>query len=108
VGGPWKIVLPDGRTADTGEVVKFEPLRRLAIRWQHELTPEFKAEGYSLCTMEIERAGEATKLPVARPATPDCQLSRAGRGCKILGCVEASWRAVSSGAPTSATAPATI
>lgn len=64
-GGSWKLVLPDGRIADTGEIVEFEQKKRLAIRWQHELRPDLKAEGPSLCTMEIESApGEAVKLTV--------------------------------------------
>ena len=31
-------------------------LKRLAIRWRNEFMPEMKAEGWSLCTMEIEPA----------------------------------------------------
>jgi len=64
VGGAWKLILPDGRTADTGEIIEFEPTRRLAIRWRNEFRPELKAEGWSLCTMEIEPNGEAVKLTV--------------------------------------------
>jgi uncharacterized protein YndB with AHSA1/START domain len=61
VGGSWKLVLPDGRVCDTGEIVVFEPSRRLGIRWRNEFRPEFKAEGWSLCTMEIEPVGDAVK-----------------------------------------------
>lgn len=64
VGGAWKLTYPDGRVTDAGEIVEFEPLKRLAIRWRHEFKPELKAEGWSLCTMEIERTGEAVKLTV--------------------------------------------
>jgi uncharacterized protein YndB with AHSA1/START domain len=64
VGGSWKLVRPNGVVADTGEIVEFEPPRRLAIRWRHEMTPELKAEGWSLCTMDLEPAGEAVKLTV--------------------------------------------
>jgi uncharacterized protein YndB with AHSA1/START domain len=64
VGGSWKLTFPDGRTADTGEIVEFEPARRLAIRWRNEFRPELKAEGWSLCTMEIEPSGDAAKLTV--------------------------------------------
>jgi uncharacterized protein YndB with AHSA1/START domain len=52
------------RPPDAGEIVAFEPEKRLAIRWRNEFKPEFKAEGWSLCTMEIERKGEAVKLTV--------------------------------------------
>lgn len=64
VGGAWKLIYPDGRMTDAGEIVEFEPSKRLAIRWRHELKPELKAEGWSLCTMEIEPTGEAVKLTV--------------------------------------------
>jgi uncharacterized protein YndB with AHSA1/START domain len=63
-GGAWKIVYPDGRITDTGEIVEFAPPKRLAIRWRNEFRPELKAEGWSLCTMEIEPQGEAVKLTV--------------------------------------------
>ncbi|HEX7390675.1 MAG TPA: SRPBCC family protein [Acidiphilium sp.] len=63
-GGAWKIAFPDGRVADTGEIVAFEPGKRLAIRWRNEFRPELKAEGWSLCTMEIETVGEAVRLTV--------------------------------------------
>ena len=64
VGGSWKLVFPDGRTADAGEIVAFEPGKRLGIRWRNEFKPELKAEGWSLCTMEIELVDEAVKLTV--------------------------------------------
>jgi uncharacterized protein YndB with AHSA1/START domain len=64
-GGAWKMTSPDGRTAtDTGEIVEFEPPKRLAIRWRNEFRPELKAEGWSLCTMAIETSGDAVKLTV--------------------------------------------
>ena len=63
-GGAWKLVRPDGKLADAGEIVEFDAPRRLAIRWRHEMTPEFQAEGWSLCTMELEPAGAAVKLTV--------------------------------------------
>jgi uncharacterized protein YndB with AHSA1/START domain len=64
VGGPWKLVFPDGRMADSGEIVAFEPGKRLGIRWRNEFRPELKAEGWSLCIMEIETVEGAVKLTV--------------------------------------------
>ena len=63
-GGTWKLVFPDGRVADQGEIVEFEPQQRLAIKWRNEFKPEFKAEGWSHCTMELEPQDEAVKLTV--------------------------------------------
>ena len=66
-GSPWRLVFDDGRLADAGEIVESVPPRRLVIRWRNEWKPEFKAEGYSLCTLEIE--------PVDDVAVPAVRLS---------------------------------
>jgi uncharacterized protein YndB with AHSA1/START domain len=63
-GSSWKNVYPDGRITDVGEIVEAEPCRRLVIRWEHQDKPELKAEGQSLCTMEIEPSGTAVKLSI--------------------------------------------
>jgi uncharacterized protein YndB with AHSA1/START domain len=63
-GSPWKMVYPDGRITDMGEIVESEPPRRLVIRWRNEFKPELKAEGESLCTMELEPVGAAVKLSI--------------------------------------------
>jgi uncharacterized protein YndB with AHSA1/START domain len=63
-GGAWRLLFPDGRTADTGEIVDCEPPHRLQIRWRNEFRPELKSEGWSLCTMEIEAGAAAVKLTV--------------------------------------------
>jgi uncharacterized protein YndB with AHSA1/START domain len=64
VGGAWKLVFPDGRLADSGEITAFEPLSHLAIRWRNEWSPELHAEGWSLCAMALEAEGEVVKLTV--------------------------------------------
>src|SRR6202162_4637298 len=56
-GSSWKMVHPDGTLSDSGEIGEAEPPRRLVIRWQHQNKPELKAEGESLCTMELEPSG---------------------------------------------------
>ena len=64
LGSPWKMVQPDGSTTDAGSIVESDPPRRLVIRWQHQAKPELKAEGESLCTMEVEPSGTAVKLTI--------------------------------------------
>jgi uncharacterized protein YndB with AHSA1/START domain len=64
VGSPWRLIFPDGRIADTGEIVEVDPPKRLVLRWRNEFKPELKAEGYSRCTVELEPAGDAVKLTV--------------------------------------------
>ena len=63
-GSSWKMVYPDGRISDAGDIVEAEPPRRLVIRWQHQNKPELKAEGESLCTLELEPIGTAVKLSI--------------------------------------------
>ena len=62
VGSPWKLAYPDGRLADSGEVVECDPPRRLVLKWRNEWNPEFNAEGYSHMTMELEPLDGAVKL----------------------------------------------
>jgi uncharacterized protein YndB with AHSA1/START domain len=82
VGGSWKLVV-DGQVWDAGEIVAFEPFKRLGIRWRHEIKPEFKAEGWSLCTMEIEPVDEVVKLTVTH------SLER--EGSKFIDAVSEGW-----------------
>jgi uncharacterized protein YndB with AHSA1/START domain len=63
-GAPWKLIYPDGRTSDSGEILESDPPRRMVIRWQNEWNPEFNAEGPSRCTMELEPTGKAVKLTI--------------------------------------------
>ena len=70
-GSSWKLVSPAGETFDAGEIVEAEPPRRLVIRWQHQNKPELKAEGVSLCSMELEPAGGAVKLSITHSIDRD-------------------------------------
>jgi uncharacterized protein YndB with AHSA1/START domain len=40
-GSPWKLMVPDGRVLDAGEVVEVDRPRRLVLRWRNELFPEY-------------------------------------------------------------------
>ena len=63
-GSPWKLVFPDGRVADSGEIVAADPPRRLVIKWRNQWKPELNAEGDSLCTFEIETVPDVTPQAV--------------------------------------------
>jgi uncharacterized protein YndB with AHSA1/START domain len=63
-GSSWKMLHPDGRITDAGEIVEAEPPRRLVIRWRNQFKRELKAEGESLCTVELEPIGTAVKLSI--------------------------------------------
>jgi uncharacterized protein YndB with AHSA1/START domain len=70
-GSSWKLIFPDGRIADTGEIVEIDPPRRLVLKWRNEWKPEMKAEGCSRCVVEIEPAGEAVKLTITHTMDRD-------------------------------------
>jgi uncharacterized protein YndB with AHSA1/START domain len=72
-GSPWRLMTPDGRVADAGEVLEADPPRRLVLSWRHEIVPEMKAEGFSKMTWLLEEQGGMVKLTVThemdRPAS---------------------------------------
>lgn len=70
-GAPWRNVSPDGVVLDSGEILEADAPRRLVIRWRNEFRPELREEGDSLCTMEIEPAGSATRLTVTHTIERD-------------------------------------
>lgn len=70
-GSPWKLVSGEGEVFDDGEIVEADPPRRLVIRWRHQRRPELKAEGDSLCTMELEPNGTAVKLSITHSVERD-------------------------------------
>ena len=71
VGSSWKLVYPDDRNTDAGEIIEAVPLRRLVIRWQHQDKPELKAEGESHCMMELGCSGPAVKLSITHAIERD-------------------------------------
>jgi uncharacterized protein YndB with AHSA1/START domain len=70
-GSSWTLMHPDGRVADTGEIVESDPPNRLVLKWRNEFKPELRAEGYSQCVFEIEPAGAAVKLTVTHSIERD-------------------------------------
>ena len=54
-GESWKLMIPDGRIADRGEVLEIEPERRLVLSRRNECMPELRAEGVSRRTHELEK-----------------------------------------------------
>jgi uncharacterized protein YndB with AHSA1/START domain len=63
-GAIWQLMTPDGRVADSGQILDIEPARRLVLTWRHELQPELHEEGHSRLTYELEKQGESVKLTV--------------------------------------------
>jgi len=78
VGSPWRLVFPDGRVADEGEVAEFAPPRRIALRWRHKWRPELAAEGEAGCVIELEPQDGAMKLTISHTIErPDSKLIEA-------------------------------
>jgi len=82
-GSPWKLVNDRGEVWDAGEIVEADPPRRLVIRWEHQMRPELKAEGASLCTMELEPVGQAVMLTITHGI--------AREGSKLVEAVSGGW-----------------
>jgi len=86
-GSPWKLLFEDGTLADTGEIVEAEPGRRLVIRWMNEWKPEIKAEGWSLCTMEIEPVTDVDVPAVKLSITHEIDRAES----QFIGAVSGGW-----------------
>ena len=81
VGSPWKIMIPDGRVGDNGEVLEIEPMRKLVLSWRNEFKPELRAEGYSRMTYLLEPQGDMVKLTVIHEiAQARLEVHRGGVG----------------------------
>ena len=65
VGSPWKLIFPDGRIANIGEIVELDPPRRIVLKWRNEFRPELTAEGYARCAIELEPQDGAVKLTIS-------------------------------------------
>lgn len=63
-GAEWQMVFPDGRVADTGEILELERPKRIQLKWRNEFRPELRAEGFALCTMDLEPVGAAVRLTI--------------------------------------------
>lgn len=58
----------------------------MVIRWQHQDKPELKAEGASLCTMELESIGPFVKLSITHTIERDPS--------KLIAAVSGGWPAI--------------
>ena len=82
-GSAWQLMSGDGQIFDAGEIVEAEPPRRLVIRWQHQNKPELKAEGASLCTIELEPFDTSVKLSITHTIERDAS--------KLIDAVSGGW-----------------
>jgi uncharacterized protein YndB with AHSA1/START domain len=62
VGSPFALVTGDGKITDTGEVLEFDPPKRLSYTFHHELNEAARKERPSRVTFVIEPHGKLVKL----------------------------------------------
>jgi len=86
VGAAWRIMMPDGRVADTGEIIEIEPFRRLVLTWRNEFLPELHAEGHSRLTYVLEQQGDMVKLTLTHDSDKP--------GSKLIDKVSSGWPAI--------------
>jgi uncharacterized protein YndB with AHSA1/START domain len=65
-GSPWKLMIPDGRVGDSGEVLEIDRPRRLVLAWRNEFMPDMREDGYSRATFELEAVSDAVQLTVTQ------------------------------------------
>ncbi len=82
-GGAWSLVSREGQVMDSGEVLEFDAPKRLVLRWRNEWKEEYKAEGYTRCSMDLEPFGETVKLTVRHWMEGD--------GAQFIGAVSNGW-----------------
>lgn len=83
-GSPWRLVASsDAAVWDAGEIVEAVEPKRLVIRWAHQMKPELKAEGDSICTMEIEQGNNQVKLTITHTVERE--------GSKLIEAVSGGW-----------------
>jgi uncharacterized protein YndB with AHSA1/START domain len=63
-GGSWKLMIPDGRVGDSGEVLEIDPPRRLVLSWENQFQADLKSEGHSRATFELEPQDDMVKLTI--------------------------------------------
>ena len=83
VRSPWKLIFPDGRIADAGEIVEFDKPKRLVLQWRNQFRPELHEELSARCVMEIEQAGDVVKLTIVHDIDKP--------GSKLIGAVSVGW-----------------
>jgi uncharacterized protein YndB with AHSA1/START domain len=86
-GSPWRLVAPDGRVTDDGEIAEAKPHTRLVIAWADRLTAEMESEGTSRCTFELEKQdGGVVKLTVTH------EMDKSGS--KFIEAVSQGWPSI--------------
>jgi uncharacterized protein YndB with AHSA1/START domain len=82
-GASWRLMIPDGRVGDSGDVLEIEPGRRLVLTWRNEFLPALREESVSRLTYELEPQGDMVKLTVIHESEQP--------GSKLIEMVSTGW-----------------
>ena len=82
-GASWRLMTPDGRVANSGQVLEIDPPRRLVLSWRKEFVPELQAEGFSRMTYTLEPQGDLVKLTITHESDKP--------GSKLIDAVSQGW-----------------
>jgi uncharacterized protein YndB with AHSA1/START domain len=63
-GSAWRMVHPDGRVSDGGEILEAVPGSLIVMKWRNEWRPELNAEGFAQCRIVLEPVGKVVKLTI--------------------------------------------
>lgn len=61
-GGDWRLSMEDGKIDTKGEILEWDPPRKLALTWHVEHLEEFQKLPPTKVEFEIEPAGETSRL----------------------------------------------
>jgi uncharacterized protein YndB with AHSA1/START domain len=82
-GASWRLMIPDGRVGDSGEILQFEPPQRLVLTWRVDFMPEMRAEGFTTLTYELQQLGDSVKLTLLHESDH--------LDSKVIGAVSEGW-----------------
>jgi uncharacterized protein YndB with AHSA1/START domain len=88
VGSPFALVT-DGTTTDVGEILEFDPPRRLSYTFQHVLDDEFRNAQPTKVVFAIEPHGTAVKLTLTHEGFAGAD--------RLLTAISTGWPAILSG-----------
>lgn len=83
VGSKWRLMIPDGRVGDRGEILEIDPPRKLVLSWAVEFIPDLKADGATRLTYEIEQLTNRVKLTLTHESDV--------RQSKVIDAVSNGW-----------------
>jgi uncharacterized protein YndB with AHSA1/START domain len=63
-GSSWRLLFESGEAADAGEILEFDPPKRLVIKWRNEFRPELTEEGFARCEIALEPNDGLVKITV--------------------------------------------